>query len=183
MAKLIPLVVLFFFSFLSSYAQNTKLIVSSCHADGGRCSGNAYCTACSNCSGCKHCNSGGTCGVCTTYAEPVKAVYKKPAKKKSVSYNNTVTKPAYQKVTSKKLAAKKSAKEIYTVSPAYNAGDNLNVISEILNLRGGPSTDYPVIETLEKGDSVQLLGYDGEWVQVIVMRSKNVGYVKVAFLR
>jgi len=183
MAKLIPLMLLFFFSFVSANAQNSKLIASSCHADGGRCSGNAYCTACSNCSGCKHCNSGGTCGVCTSYDEPVKAVYKKPAKKKSVSYNSTVTKPDYQKATGKKFATKKSTQGIHATSPAYKAGDNLNVILEILNLREGPSTDYPVIETLGKGDPVQLLGYDGEWVQVIARKSKNVGYVKVIFLR
>jgi len=183
MKKLFTLIIFFFFPIVACQAQNSKLIASSCHADGGRCSGNAYCTACSNCSGCKHCNSGGTCGVCTSYDEPVKAVSKKPAKRKVVSNNSAVTKPANQHVASKKFAAKKSAQEIYADSPTYKAGDNLKVTSEILNLREGPSTDYPVIETLEKADSVQLLGYDGEWVQVIVMNSKNVGYVKVAFLR
>lgn len=183
MAKLIPLVLLLFFSFVSAHAQNSKLIASSCHADGGRCSGNAYCTACSNCSGCKHCNSGGTCGVCTSYAEPVKTAYKKPAKKKAVHSSSAPKQSDNNKTAVKKASAKKPSKPVYTSAPAHGAGDKLSVISEILNLREGPGTDYPAIETLEKDDTVQFLGYDGEWVQVIVMKSKNVGYVKVAFLR
>lgn len=183
MSKLIPLTLLFFFSFLSGYAQNSKLIASSCHADGGRCSGNAYCTACSNCSGCKHCNSGGTCGVCTSYDEPIKTVYKKPAKKKAETSNTALKQSGNNKTAVKKASVKKPAKTVYAPAPAHSAGDKLTVISEILNLREGPGTDYPAIETLEKDDTVQLLGYDGEWVQVIVMKSKNVGYVKVVFLR
>lgn len=178
MAKFISLL-LFFFSIAFGYAQDSKLIASSCHTDGGRCSGNAYCTACSNCSGCKHCNSGGTCGVCTSYDEPVKAVYKKPAKKKVVHSGSALKQSANNKTAVKKA----SVKAIYAPSPAHSAGDKLNVISEILKLREGPGTDYPVIETLEKDDAVQLLGYDGEWLQVIVIKSKNVGYVKVMFLR
>lgn len=183
MAKLISLVLPLFFSFVSAHGQDSKLIASSCHADGGRCSGNAYCTACSNCSGCKHCNSGGTCGVCASYDEPVKAVYKKPSKKKTVTSNSSLKQSGNIKTAVKKASVKKPANAIYAPSQAYSAGDKLNVISEILNLREGPGTDYPVIETLEKDDAVQLLGYDGEWVQVIVIKSKNVGYVKVMFLR
>jgi|GEM_PF-595940 len=181
MPKLIPLLI-FFFSIATGHAQNSKLI-ASCHADGGRCTGSAYCSACSNCSGCKHCNSGGSCGVCASYSEPVKTVYKKPAKKKAASSGISATKPGYQKTATKKAATKKPAQGIYAPAPSYKAGDNLSVASEILNLREGPGTDYPVIETLEKGDSVQVLGYDAEWVQVIARKSKNVGYVKVAFLK
>lgn len=186
MARALLFFLLFFACALQ--AQDSKLIAASCHADGGRCSGTAYCSACSNCSGCKHCNSGGTCGVCTSYAAPVKKTYSKPAKKRA-STSATPTASGYKKNSSRKTASSKApaAKSLQgfaaPAAPRHAAGDKLTVASDILNLREGAGMDFPVIETLEKGATVQLLGYDGEWVQVVVVKTKNVGYVKVAFLR
>lgn len=162
-------------------AQNSKLIATSCHADGRRCTGSSYCTACSNCSGCAHCNSGGSCGVCSSYSAP-KTVYSKPAKKNKVS--TTKRKSPYS--SSKKPAAKKSSSvtstHLYT-APKTQVSATVYVISEILNLRDGPGTEYAVIETLDKGDEMVILDHDGDWAQVIVDISKNVGYVKSIFVK
>ena len=174
MARAYLLFVLLFTTAIN--AQDSKLIASSCHADGRRCSGTAYCSACSNCSGCANCNSGGTCGVCTSY-ETQKKVYKKPVKKaiKPAVYTTKATKV-------KPSTKKKSIQSFYNSTPTYSVGDKIYVSSEILNLREGPGTNYPIIETLEKGDTLELLGYDGEWIQVIILKSKNVGYVKSKFV-
>lgn len=58
-----------FYSIFLSIILATLFIPSQAIA--GRCSGDAYCTACKNCSACKHCSQeGGSCGVCTNYDLP-----------------------------------------------------------------------------------------------------------------
>lgn len=71
----------------------------------------------------------------------------------------------------------------FYTAPKAEVGATVYVISEILNLREGPGTEYAVIETLDKGDEMVILGHDGDWVQVIVDVSKNVGYVKSIFVK
>lgn len=164
----------------SIQAQKPKLLASNCHKDGGRCSGDAYCTACKNCSGCKNCNSGGTCGVCTSYATPVKKVYTKPANKTVNSSKSSLTSTTSQ---TEKESSNSKKTSIKVSTPTYASDKVLYVVSEKLSLRDGPGTDYPIIEQLKKDDALQFIVYDGEWVQVIVVESKNIGYVKLQFVK
>ena len=71
----------------------------------------------------------------------------------------------------------------FYTAPKVEVGAAVYVMSEILNLREGPGTEYAVIETLDKGDEMVILGHDGDWFQVIVDVSKNVGYVKSIFVK
>ena len=173
------MIIMFFLISGSLQAQKPNLFAASCHKDGGRCSGDAYCTACKNCSGCKNCNSGGTCGVCTSYATPAKTLYKKPAHKSVKSFKPSAT------TTTKTVKGNNSAsnKTSRSTAPINLSDDLLHVVSEKLSLRDGPGNDYPIIEQLKKGDTLQFVGYDGEWVQVIATESKNIGYVKLQFVK
>lgn len=76
-------ILLFLLTSFIGYSQNPIAAASCCEEDSnmktilseGRCSGDAYCTACKSCTYCAHCTSGGSCGVCAGYSttETVKA--------------------------------------------------------------------------------------------------------------
>jgi len=59
------------------------------------------------------------------------------------------------------------------------------VTASILNVREGPSTDYPSICKLEKGQQVKIIGKLGSWYAIYDMKDGHVGavdgrYVKAA---
>lgn len=69
-------------------------------------------------------------------------------------------------------------------SPAgFAAGMQAVVLSDTLNVRGGPSTDDPVVAVLANGATVTLLGSsaDGQWWRVSA--DADVGYVDGAYLQ
>jgi len=150
-------------------SQTTKLIASCCtpaveqKEDYGRCSGDAYCTACKNCSACKHCSKeGGSCGVCASYAAPVVA---KPRKVKAKAFTaaggTTVVKPMKQ----------------------YKRLQMLEVTSETLNVRDGAGSNYKVLEVINYGDMVTYISHDGEWLYVRVDESGTNGWVNYKFVK
>ena len=51
-----------------------------------------------------------------------------------------------------------------------------------LNLRGGPGTGYPVLQTMRHGAAVTLLGHDGDWQLVQHLRSGQVGWAHGNYL-
>lgn len=178
MIKLISIILLFFSSGLSVYAQDGKLLASCCVAKvkEGRCTGSASCSACSNCSRCAHCSNGGSCGVCATYSKPIRYVVPrsagprtaKTATKSSVAYTLKSNSPAKPK---KKIENK-----------IFQSSDMLSVDSEILNLREGPGAEYEVIEILERYTLLKLIAIDGEWLQVKVIETGNFGYVNKMYV-
>jgi uncharacterized protein YgiM (DUF1202 family) len=160
--KKLLLLTLLFTGFLTS-AQNSKLLASCCAApepqakEFGRCSGDAYCTACKNCSACKHCSKeGGSCGVCASYAAPVVS---KPKKAKAAA--STITKPMKQ----------------------YKRLQMLEVTSETLNVRDGAGTNFKLLETINQGDMVTYISHDGEWLYIRVNASGTNGWVNYKFVK
>ena len=51
-----------------------------------------------------------------------------------------------------------------------------------LNLRGGPGTGYPVLQTMRHGAEVTLLGHDGDWQLVRHSGSGQVGWAHGTYL-
>lgn len=138
------------------YGQSNKSeVVVLCCEEGRGCKGSAYCTACKNCTGCRHCaKNGGTCGVCSSgYTK------KRTSSKKSKPYKSST----YLKVS-------------------YKKGDILQVSSNSLNLREGPSTKFKIIEKLNKYSKVELLKIKGSWLKVKVLTSNSIGYVYAKYL-
>ncbi len=43
---------------------------------------------------------------------------------------------------------------------------DLKVTGTILHMREGPGLSYPIITTLEEGDSLTSIGREGDWIQV-----------------
>jgi hypothetical protein len=144
------------------YPQQSKLLASCCDAtpkseikNFGRCSGDASCTACTNCRYCKHCSKeGGSCGVCTTYEAPKK-----------------VRSTPKRKTTAAKLPAQ------------YRRNQMLEVTSETLNVREGAGTGYDIVETLNQGDMLTFISYEGEWINVRVDTSGETGYVYYKYVK
>jgi len=129
----------------------------------GRCTGSAYCSVCSNCSRCAYCNSGGSCGVCSsrnsgTYYTPRRS---KRSRYSAPSRNRKIYSPPQTNFNS--------------ISDDYTKTLLVNI--ETLNLRDGPGTFYPVIEKLNYHQELTLLATDGDWLQVIVKGSEQVGFV------
>jgi hypothetical protein len=183
MIKIINFSIFFFFSVLVSSAQNSKFVASCCDSnpkEEGRCTGSAYCSACSNCSRCAHCSNGGSCGVCASYVAPVR--YKAPSSSSSSS----------RRASSKSTVKASSKTDFYTspkkepVSPkvktSYRSEDMLAVNFDNLMLREGPGTEYDVLEVLQKYAILKVIAIDGEWLQVVVVESKKIGYVNAKYV-
>lgn len=53
--------------------------------------------------------------------------------------------------------------------PLWGAGDPKpgTILADELNLRSGPGRHHPPIATLEQGDRVLVLSYEGEWVRIL----------------
>ncbi|MEL1252173.1 SH3 domain-containing protein [Flavobacterium sp. DGU38] len=184
MIKKIVAYTLFFFTVLTSSAQNNKMLAICCDAktkEAGRCTGNAYCSACSNCSRCAHCSSGGSCGVCNSYSQPVRYTEKPKATKSRIA--NPSKKSAPVSFTSETSAKSKGKKEPVNKKAVniYNTEDMLAVNAENLKLREGPGNEYVVIENLKRYDLLMVIGIDGDWLQVKVIQSGNFGYVNAKY--
>lgn len=172
---------LFFFTALTSSAQNNKLVASCCDTkpkEAGRCTGSAYCSACSNCSRCAHCSNGGSCGVCASYSKPVR--FTAPPK---ATNSRTVNSPATVSFTSETSVKSKTKKEsVIKKVVTYNPKDMLAVNAEVLKLREGPGNEYEVLENLKKYDLLMIIAIKGEWLQVKVIQSGNFGYVNMKYV-
>jgi len=57
---------------------------------------------------------------------------------------------------------------IWSASPLLGAGDPkpATILVSALNMRSGPGSHNPPIATLRKGNRVQVLSYEGEWVRI-----------------
>lgn len=187
MIKTILFYILFFFSALAADAQNSRLVASCCEAnkeEKGRCTGSAYCSACSNCSRCAHCSSGGSCGVCASYSAPVKYTAPRSSNSSSDSGTSKVTSKASVKASSKNSfhTAPKKEPAAVKVKIVYRSEDMVTVSSDNLKLLEGPGNEYAVIEVLKKYALLKVIAVDGEWLQVVVIESKNFGYVDSKFV-
>lgn len=153
----------------------------------GRCSGDAYCTACSNCSACKHCSKeGGSCGVCATYKTPAKP---KPAKR------TTTNKPAKQTpakpAKAEPVKAPEAPQQTTTPKPEKQATDpatytdrqKLEVTANAVNVYRGPGTDTEVVITLSKGDPLTFISYEGEWIYVYVTGKQRNGWINYKYVK
>lgn len=158
---------LFFILTLSTNSYSQKKVSSkllACCAVGGRCTGSSYCTACSNCSGCKHCaENGGSCGVCAggsglTNFSSTSSTNRVRKKKKGSTYSTSSS--VYYNNATPSIRVNEFA--------LYDS--ILTVKTSILNVRTGPGKDYPIIVTLEKGDSVRVLETSaGDWIKVEII--------------
>lgn len=157
---------------VSGQTDSTQL-ASCCE---GKCTGSAYCTACKNCSGCKHCNSGGTCGVCSS------GVKWKAAPSPSSSGTGTGSHTTKPKTTE----APSSNKPSYESTMPTIVG----VISQTLNLRSGPGTEYDVVLVLSKGQVLTVLEpASNGWLKVSANQLEGNlfvrydGYVSVKYVK
>jgi len=57
---------------------------------------------------------------------------------------------------------------ISNIERAFADTGDLKVTGTILHLREGPGLSYPIITTLEEGDSLTSIGREGDWIQVKV---------------
>ncbi|WP_264530151.1 SH3 domain-containing protein [Flavobacterium sp. N502540] len=184
MIKIVFAYTLFIFTALTSSAQSNRLVASCCltkFKEAGRCTGNAYCSACSNCSRCAHCSNGGSCGVCASYSQPVRyTAPPKATKSRTVNSSAKAATVSFTSGTSLKSKTKKEStiKKVVTYSPE----DMLAVNTEILKLREGPGNEYEVIENLKRYDLLMVIAIDGEWLQVKVIQSGNFGYVNMKYV-
>lgn len=185
MIKTILFYILFFFSVLTADAQNSRLVASCCEEkkeEMGRCTGNAYCNACSNCSRCADCSSGGSCGVCASYSAPVR--YTAPRSYNRSSGVSKGTSKASLKASSKNslhIAPKKEPVAV-KVKAVYHSEDMLATSSDNVKLLEEPGNEYGVIEVLRKYAVLKVIAIDEEWLQVVVIESKNFGYVNAKFV-
>lgn len=162
-------VLAFFCVCFSMYGQVDTSAVASCC--GGKCTGSAYCTACSNCSGCKHCNSGGSCGVCAGGVKWKASPSRSETTKRSDTYGSGTTKTTTNETT---------------VEPEQFVA----VISQTLNMRSGPGTDYPVVLVLSKGQLLTIKEtVQNGWVKVSANNLEGnvfvtyVGYVAAKYVK
>lgn len=137
--------------------------VNACCSDGGSCTGSAYCTACTNCSGCKHCNSGGSCGVCAGGSTRSRSSGTR-------SSNNLYSTPASTQ------GGSSSGNASQENTPHSGTALILIVVSQELNLRAGPNSEFEVLELLTLGDQLIYLGKEGVWIHVETPKGKK-GYV------
>lgn len=186
MIKTIFYCILLFFLTLTADAQKSRLVASCCETkkeEAGRCSGSAYCSACSNCSRCAHCSNGGSCGVCASYSAPVRYTAPRTSSKASGRSSSSSSKSTVK--TSSKAdfytAPKKEPASI-KVKASYRSEDMVAVNFENLKLREGPGTEYNVIESLQKYAILKVIAVDREWLQVVVVESKNFGYVNAKYV-
>ena len=74
------------------------------------------------------------------------------------------------------------------LDPRKDDGDNIGVVaaSSGLNLRTGPGTNFAAIVTLKDKTKVQLLGQEGNWLEVSSLDSKGkpdkTGWVHKAYV-
>ncbi|MBY6002883.1 SH3 domain-containing protein [Salipiger bermudensis] len=62
--------------------------------------------------------------------------------------------------------------------------DLRRVTGNVVNMRNGPSTGFPVVSQLRRGDEVEVLADPGEgWVKLQVLETNRVGWMSARFLR
>jgi len=60
---------------------------------------------------------------------------------------------------------------------------NATVTAELLNVRQGPSTGYPIVCVLKKGQTVKIFGKIGDWYAIYESAKGCVGMVKNTYLK
>lgn len=168
---------------LTSVSPQDIALASCCEAKSlidateARCTGSMSCSACTNCSRCAHCSAGGSCGVCASYTSPVKPIKPKTVKGKTKSR-------AKAKTTAKR---KRAIADTETVMPKkstkpYKNHEMLEVIKNC-SMRGGE--DFTVIEDLKAGAMLTYISTakDGNWLEVRVNESGNIGFVFKQFVK
>lgn len=70
-------------------------------------------------------------------------------------------------------------------SDVYGAGnvETKTVTADVLNVRSGKGTDFPVIGTIKKGDEVNVLETDESWLKVLICGHQLTGYVSSKYLK
>src|SRR5690554_1052745 len=180
-------ILIFVFSTNNAFSQTNNDIASCCTGEIGRCTGSSYCTACTNCSRCKYCNSGGSCGVCSDGS--------RRANTRTTTRSNTYSYPSPSSITTNRSNDTKlktftssnnsNSSEIYylqndTYSQYYFKTLMVNTIT--LNLRKGPSTDFGILEKLNKYQELTFLAMLGDWVKVRVKSTNTIGFVHYKYV-
>lgn len=165
----------------SSILLNLLILVSSFHFGfnahtidnhGARCTGSVSCRACKNCNYCKHCNSGGSCGVCRGGDSSRNSCYS------TYSRNSSPSGRSYSS----------SAGNSFYSTPSSTELRNYYVNAELLNVRSGPSVDYPVIGKLTKGEVHLGTPSTSSWIKIEIISISNgklkqiTGYVQKKYL-
>ena len=57
------------------------------------------------------------------------------------------------------------------------------VSGNVVNLRSGPSTSNGVVASLTRGTEVEVLAHHGNWAELVVLDSAEVGYMSASFLQ
>ena len=60
---------------------------------------------------------------------------------------------------------------------------NATVTAELLNVRQGPSTSYPIVCVLKKGQTVKIFGKIGDWYAIYESAKGCIGMVKNSYLK
>ncbi|MCJ8498601.1 SH3 domain-containing protein [Chryseobacterium salipaludis] len=142
-------------------------------AETARCTGSASCSACTNCSRCGHCGAGGSCGVCRGSSSGRQAY--------SYGTNTSARKrsSAAAYTSSRSIAHRSSApsSRTKTIDRPLTIGTALYPVNEIINVRKGPGTQYPVLEKVTPQSELILLQVHQGWYKVEVSATGTVGYV------
>lgn len=166
---------------ISSILFNLLVLLSSFHLGidahstenhGARCTGSASCRACKNCNYCKHCNSGGSCGVCrggNSSRSSSYSTYSRNSSSSSRSYSSSTGSSFYS-------------------TPSFPEPRNYYVNAKQLNVRSGPSIEYPVIGKLSKGEVHLGTPSTSSWIKIELISISNgelkqkTGYVHKSYL-
>jgi uncharacterized protein len=62
-------------------------------------------------------------------------------------------------------------------------GEPITIVSDKANLRSGRATSNPVVEVIKGGEQVLVLKRDGDWWQVMVPESGNIGWMHKSLFR
>lgn len=151
-------------------AQPLTAIASCCSGNTATCTGASYCKACKNCSSCAHCNrGGGSCGVCSRKQSP-----SSPSPTKKTMENVQRPEGSFRTGFNRNRYDNPDTR---SDESSWLHNKTLLVRIKILNLREGPDTTYPVIETLVEKQELVFLARENDWIRVRVKASGTMGYV------
>lgn len=142
-------------------------------ADAARCTGSASCSACTNCSRCGHCGAGGSCGVCRGSSSGRKAY----SSGTNTSARKRSSAAVYTSSRSTALRSSAPTSRTKTIDRPFTIGTALYPVNEIINVRKGPGTQYPVIEKVTPRSELILLEVLESWYKVEVAETGTVGFV------
>ncbi|MFV0513293.1 MAG: SH3 domain-containing protein [Jhaorihella sp.] len=98
------------------------------------------------------------------------------------------TEPGAEVASLGDIAARASARQadppaLPAASPAAPAPDMREVAGPRVNMRDGPGTIYPVIQRLNIGEQVEVLGTSGTgWLRLRTVQGRQVGWVAAALI-